>query len=84
MPRRPDRGKCREVLRDEAVQLSGRRSLVERAFELANSGDCPSLTAVKRRLSKEGYSDVHASLDGRLLRTQITEACRKSRASTDV
>lgn len=35
---------------------------IERSFELARSGACRSLTDIRKQLSREGYSDVEATL----------------------
>ena len=35
--------------------LSGRPTVIERAYELARNGSCASLVEVKKQLRKEGY-----------------------------
>ena len=42
---------------------------LERAFELAKSGDCKSVGDIKKRLSSEGYSV--AQVTGRVLSKQL-------------
>lgn len=53
-----------------------RTGLIERAFELARSGDCRSLAEVRARLNAEHY-EVSTHLDGRVIRRQIAEAIRQ-------
>lgn len=49
-----------------------RPSTLERAFELAKSGECRSFTEVARRLVSEGFSDARSQLDGQSIRKQIS------------
>ena len=55
-----------------------RAGIVERAFEIAKSGDAANITALRTVLTKEGYSNVAQVLGGRSLKLQlmrmITEA----------
>jgi hypothetical protein len=46
-------------------------SIVERAFELAASGECRDAREVERRLKWEGYEAVAAHLDSASLRKQL-------------
>ena len=46
-------------------------AIIERALALAQ--ECVSLTQVKRKLEAEGYDQVDAHLNGRLMRKQIVE-----------
>ena len=52
--------------------------IVERAFEIARSGDIANITLLRQILVKEGYSNVSQVLAGRSLKLQlmrmITEA----------
>lgn len=47
-------------------------STIIRAFELAKSGECQSLTDIERRLSREGHEEVEDHLCGVLVRRQLT------------
>lgn len=52
--------------------------LVERAFQLAGSGEFTKLREIGRRLEGEGYLDVREHLqDSRLLRQQFRSAVRR-------
>jgi hypothetical protein len=44
-------------------------SPLERAFELARSGECRSIEAIRKRLAREGYSTTQ--LYGRALLAQL-------------
>jgi hypothetical protein len=46
--------------------------VVERAFEIARSGDVESITLLRQILIKEGYSNVAQVLAGRSLKLQLT------------
>lgn len=51
---------------------------VERAFELARSGEYENVEMVARRLSKEGHSQVEAHLSGySSLRREIHAICQE-------
>lgn len=58
--------------------MEQRTGIVERAFEIARSGDVASVTILRTILVKEGYSNVAQVLAGRSLKLQlvrmITEA----------
>jgi hypothetical protein len=55
-------------------------SLIERAFELARSGECKSVTQVERRLSRDGFSfaAVQGQIGPPLIRRQLSTLCRTS------
>ena len=50
---------------------------IERAFELAKSGQCVSVAEIKRRLLAEGYSAGH--IEGRQLHDQLRTAINAAR-----
>lgn len=41
-----------------------RPTLIERAYELAGSGECEALHDIVERLQAEGYANVEADLEG--------------------
>ena len=53
-------------------------NIVERAFELASG--CLTLKELRDRLHRDGYgrTDIYLSLNGRLIRTQLTERLQPS------
>ena len=48
-----------------------RPSIIERAFQLAKSGQCADLKDIRARLKKEGYESVVAYIQGAALRNQL-------------
>jgi hypothetical protein len=46
--------------------------IIERAFELARSGEFQTLEEVKRRLGREGYASVSSHLGGKQTRSQLS------------
>lgn len=52
-------------------------SPLERAFQLAKSGECASVSDIKRRLSSEGYSA--AQVTGRVLSKQLDALIKAAR-----
>jgi len=58
-----------------------RHTPLERAFQLARTGDFPGLGAVIDRLRVEGFSVTQ--IEGPLLKRQIRDLCAASRAAKD-
>jgi hypothetical protein len=58
--------------------MEPRTGVVERAFQIAKSGDVASVTALRLALAKEGYANSAQAMAGRSIRAQlarmITEA----------
>lgn len=48
------------------------QSTIERAFEIAKSGDCHSVPDLGKKLVKEGFEDVSRHLNGVVLRKQLS------------
>jgi hypothetical protein len=53
--------------------------IMERAFELARSGECAGLSEIKRALILEGYEGVQSHISGPTLMKQLTGLCDKSK-----
>lgn len=51
------------------------KSTIERAFELARSGQVPDLASLKRRLKTDGYRAVDALLAPRTLSGHLEAIC---------
>jgi len=47
---------------------------LERAYQLARSGTCQNMTALKKTLRAEGYSNIESHLLGLHLRRQLAAA----------
>ena len=56
-----------------------RRMTIERAYELARSGDYANPTQICARLRQEGYYDAQVQLQGTAIRKSLLNACRRSR-----
>ena len=56
--------------------------VVERAFELADTGLYVSPTEIAKKLIQEGYrrADITASLEGLALKRQLLARCRAARS----
>lgn len=55
-------------------------SLVERAYALAQSGDYPSISTLRKKLKQEGFSfsEIELTLSGASLRRSLRELCRNA------
>ena len=58
--------------------MSIRLSTIERAYELAKSGECESIRAIKDRLKAESYFDVDGQLYGPTLQADLRKLCRSA------
>jgi hypothetical protein len=56
-----------------------RKSLIERAIELARSGSYDRVDQIERQLNAEGYAHVAQHLDGPSLRRQLIQLGRAAR-----
>jgi hypothetical protein len=55
---------------------TSRLGIIERAFEIARSGEVQEFEEIPRTLINEGYADVHQQLGGASIRKQLRELCR--------
>lgn len=60
--------------------MTYRLTTIERAYQLAESGECGSVGDIKRRLNAEGYSDVQGQLYGSTITSGLKKLCDKARA----
>jgi hypothetical protein len=49
-------------------------SAIERAFQLARTGEYRTIELIKKQLSREGYMQVELHLGGSLIKRQLREA----------
>jgi hypothetical protein len=61
--------------------MTFRTTPVERAFELARSGDCANIAALRKRLKSEGISQ--AQIYGPFLIRQLRVLCNLSARTAD-
>jgi hypothetical protein len=57
-----------------------RPGLIERAYELAKSGEYPTVTAIKNQIRAEGYPGVDGHLHGASIHSALRNLCLASRA----
>jgi hypothetical protein len=60
--------------------MTHRLTTIERAYELARSGECATVGEIKARLKADRFSDVDAQLYGRTLLTALRNLCSAARA----
>ena len=63
--------------------MTRRASIVERAFELARSGTCRSVTDVRMKLKAERYDFVDNHLAGKSIVRQLQSAMKTARLGDD-
>ena len=61
--------------------MSSDMTTIERAFELARSGEFASVGEIKRRLKEERFDAVEAHLQGPSISRQLKRLCDSARAS---
>jgi hypothetical protein len=57
--------------------MDSKKSTLERAFDLARSGTCHNVEAIKKRLDREGYAGHQ--IEGRTLRIQLRALIEKAK-----
>lgn len=60
-----------------------RSPIIERAFDLARSGECRELLELGLRLKREGYLLVDDHLSGTMLRRQLRELMARAAATSE-
>jgi hypothetical protein len=56
--------------------MNSRPTTIERAYELARSGACRTVSEIKQRLTAEGYDRVRDSLYGQSLNADLRKLCQ--------
>jgi len=59
--------------------LLGRRDIIERAYQLADSGKFTNNSQIYIALKNEGFTDVFRALTGRLLNAELRRRSRLAR-----
>jgi hypothetical protein len=60
-------------------KMNTRRTVLERAYDLAKTGDCTGVTDIKARLEAEGYGAVEAELYGPTVSAALRRLCLAAR-----
>ena len=63
--------------------IDSRSSTVERAYQLARSGQFRTVSEIKSRVRAEGYYDAIAQLEGRTISADLRRVLAASRASME-
>ena len=63
--------------------MSDRPTTLERAYELARSGQCASTSEVRSRLYAENFADVRAHLHGAMILADLRRLCLAAIAGLD-
>lgn len=58
------------------------RTTIERAFEVASSGECRTMDELKRRLRREQLEAVEFHLAGKSIKAQLNELMMQARAGS--
>jgi hypothetical protein len=58
------------------------RTTIERAFEVARSGECRTMDDIKRQLRRERLDAVDFHLAGKSIKAQLTELMARARGRT--
>lgn len=59
--------------------MTHRRTTLERAYELAKSGECAGVSEIKARLKAEHFAEVDGQLYGRSVGTDLRKLCEAAR-----
>lgn len=71
----PPAGVAIERHRTHIGQMTFRPTTLERAYQLADSGECRTVTDVKKRLQAEGYDRIADQLYGRVVTNALRDRC---------
>ena len=52
-----------------------RLTTIERAYQLARSGECATVSEIKSKLRSEGYGDVAGQLYGPTIQRSLRQLC---------
>jgi hypothetical protein len=61
--------------------MNSRPTTIERAYQLAKSGDCASVTEIKAKLRSEGYTDAPGQLYGPTIQRSLRQLCAEAKAA---
>lgn len=58
--------------------MTHRPTTLERAYQLAESGECRNVSEIKKRLQSEGYDRIADQLYGRTVTNALRDRCQAS------
>jgi hypothetical protein len=57
-------------------------TMLERAYQLARTGEFRSTPAIRAQLKREGYAQTHVHIAGRALIQSLNRACAEAQAQS--
>ncbi|MES2033498.1 MAG: hypothetical protein V4466_04925 [Pseudomonadota bacterium] len=60
--------------------MTQRLTTIERAYELAKSGECATVSEIKAKLKAERFADVDGQLYGRTIMSALRKLCDAAQA----
>ena len=64
--------------------MDNTRTIIERAFDIAQSGKAKTFSDVCLLLKAEGYFDIQKQLEGRTLKKTLTELCHAAQQTPKI
>jgi hypothetical protein len=62
--------------------MTSRPSTIERAYQLARTGEYASVSDLKKQLSRESYGDAEAQLYGPMIKSELQKLMKAAHAAT--
>ena len=63
--------------------MTHRPTTLERAYQLAESGECRNVSEIKKRLQSEGYDRIADQLYGRTVTNALRDRCQAAQARAE-
>ena len=67
------------VDRANPMNMTRRPTAVERAYDLARSGECGGVTEIRVKLKSEGYDDAIGWVSGRTMINALRRLCKAAK-----
>lgn len=62
--------------------MNSRLTTLERAYELARSGECATVSDIRDRLKRERFESIAGQVSGRTLTEDLRRLCREATTAT--
>ena len=62
--------------------MNSRPTTLERAYELARSGECATVSDIRDRLKRERFESIAGQVSGRTLTEELRRLCREATMET--
>lgn len=63
--------------------MTNRPTTLERAFQLARSGEYATISDIRRQLKQEGFSDAPSQISGPTMLKQLRKLCEAARPDVE-